>query len=121
MAHFVGLDVSVKETSVCVVDDAGKAVCERKVPTDSLSQNQSGGSWAVKRSRRSGTRHTIAAAPDRAFRNATSAQEDVQAAPLLAISIHAWLTAGRAPRQAEAVDENVEGKELQSRTVRLLR
>jgi len=24
MAHFVGLDVSVKETSVCVVDDAGK-------------------------------------------------------------------------------------------------
>ena len=24
MVHFVGLDVSVKETSVCVVDDAGK-------------------------------------------------------------------------------------------------
>jgi hypothetical protein len=24
MAHFLGLDVSVKETSVCVVDDAGK-------------------------------------------------------------------------------------------------
>jgi len=24
MAHFVGLDVSVRETSVCVVDDAGK-------------------------------------------------------------------------------------------------
>ena len=34
MAHFVGLDVSVKETSVCVVDDAGKVVCERKVPTE---------------------------------------------------------------------------------------
>ena len=32
MAHFVGLDVSVKETSVCVMDDAGKVVCERKVP-----------------------------------------------------------------------------------------
>ena len=30
MAHFVGLDVSVKETSVCVVDDAGKAVLEQK-------------------------------------------------------------------------------------------
>jgi transposase len=34
MAHFVGLDVSVKEASVCVVDDAGKVVCERKVPTE---------------------------------------------------------------------------------------
>jgi transposase len=34
MAHFVGLDVSVKETSVCVVDDAGKVVCERKVATE---------------------------------------------------------------------------------------
>jgi transposase len=30
MAHFVGLDVSVKETSVCVVDDAGKVVWSRK-------------------------------------------------------------------------------------------
>src|SRR6202049_4791017 len=34
MEHFVGLDVSVKETSVCVVDDAGKVVLEQKVPTE---------------------------------------------------------------------------------------
>jgi transposase len=34
MAHFVGLDVSVKETSVCVVDDAGKVISEQKVPTE---------------------------------------------------------------------------------------
>lgn len=34
MAHFVGLDVSVQETSVCVIDDAGKVLCERKVPTE---------------------------------------------------------------------------------------
>ena len=34
MAHFVGLDVSVKETSVCVVDDAGKVVLEQKVRTE---------------------------------------------------------------------------------------
>ena len=34
MAHFVGLDVSVKETSVCVVDDAGKVILERQVPTE---------------------------------------------------------------------------------------
>ena len=30
MVHFVGLDVSVKETSVCVVDDAGKVILSRK-------------------------------------------------------------------------------------------
>ncbi len=34
MAHFVALDLSVKETSACVVDDAGKVMCERKVPTE---------------------------------------------------------------------------------------
>src|SRR6266699_3840271 len=34
MAHFVGLDVSVKETSVCVVDDVGKVILEQKVPTE---------------------------------------------------------------------------------------
>jgi transposase len=34
MTHFVGLDVSVKETAVCIVDHAGKLACERKVPTE---------------------------------------------------------------------------------------
>ena len=34
MVHFVGLDVSVKTTSVCVVDDAGKVILEQKIPTD---------------------------------------------------------------------------------------
>src|SRR2546429_5079066 len=34
MVHFVGLDVSVKETSVCVVDDAGKVILEQKVLTE---------------------------------------------------------------------------------------
>jgi transposase len=34
MAHFVGLDVSVKETSVCVVDAAGRVILEQKVPTE---------------------------------------------------------------------------------------
>ena len=33
MAHFVGLDVSMKETSVCVVDDAGEVILEQPVPT----------------------------------------------------------------------------------------
>jgi transposase len=34
MAYFAGLDVSVKETSVCIVDDAGKIVREARVPSE---------------------------------------------------------------------------------------
>jgi transposase len=34
MAHFAGLDVSVAETSICIVDDHGKIARERKVPTE---------------------------------------------------------------------------------------
>jgi transposase len=33
MQHYVGLDVSVKETSVCIVDKAGRVVREVKVAT----------------------------------------------------------------------------------------
>ena len=31
MDYFAGLDMSVKETSVCIVDDAGKIVREGRV------------------------------------------------------------------------------------------
>ena len=34
MEHFAGLDVSVKETSVCIVDDAGRIVREVKVASE---------------------------------------------------------------------------------------
>jgi transposase len=34
MDHFAGLDVSVKETSICIVDDAGKIVREVKVVSE---------------------------------------------------------------------------------------
>jgi predicted NBD/HSP70 family sugar kinase len=34
MDHFAGLDVSVKETSVCIVDDTGKIVQEVKVASE---------------------------------------------------------------------------------------
>ena len=33
MQHYVGLDVSVKETSVCIVDKAGKVIRDVKVAT----------------------------------------------------------------------------------------
>jgi transposase len=34
MEHFAGLDVSVKETSVCIVDDTGKIIRELKVASE---------------------------------------------------------------------------------------
>ena len=34
MDHFAGLDISVKETSVCIVDDTGKVVREVKVASE---------------------------------------------------------------------------------------
>ena len=34
MAYFAGLDVSVKETSVCIVDDAGKIIREVRVASE---------------------------------------------------------------------------------------
>ena len=38
MDHFAGLDVSVKETSVCIVDDTGRIVREVKVSRKKRSQ-----------------------------------------------------------------------------------
>ena len=34
MEHYAGLDVSVKETSVCIVDGAGKVIREVKIATE---------------------------------------------------------------------------------------
>jgi transposase len=34
MDYFAGLDVSVKETSVCIVDDTGKIVREARVASE---------------------------------------------------------------------------------------
>jgi hypothetical protein len=34
MDHFAGLDVSVKETSVCIVDETGRIVREAKVASE---------------------------------------------------------------------------------------
>ena len=34
MEHYAGLDVSVKDTSVCIVDDTGKIVREVKVASE---------------------------------------------------------------------------------------
>ncbi len=34
MAYYAGLDVSLEQTSVCVVDEGGVVVLERRVATD---------------------------------------------------------------------------------------
>jgi hypothetical protein len=34
MDHFAGLDVSVKETSICIADDTGRIVREMKVASE---------------------------------------------------------------------------------------
>lgn len=53
MTRFAGLDVSASETSVCVVDDAGKVLAERKVtsePDDIVALLRSvGGEWSASR------------------------------------------------------------------------
>jgi transposase len=34
MDHFAGLDVSINETSVCIVDDTGRIIRETKVASE---------------------------------------------------------------------------------------
>ena len=34
MTHYAGLDVSVRTTSICIVDEAGKVVREIRIPTE---------------------------------------------------------------------------------------
>ena len=56
MDHLAGLDVSVKETSICIVDDTGRIVKEVKVASEPAAlpgephlplQADRTGSWAV--------------------------------------------------------------------------
>jgi transposase len=51
MEHFAGLDVSVKLTSLCIVDDAGRIIREAKVESDpdALVQVLKNGAYHFKR------------------------------------------------------------------------
>ena len=51
MDYFAGLDVSVKETSVCIVDETGRIVREMKVPSEpaALLQVLSSDNYRIKR------------------------------------------------------------------------
>lgn len=47
MKHFAGLDVSVKETSICIVDETGRICREMKVIShpDDLAEVLTDASW----------------------------------------------------------------------------
>ena len=51
MEHFAGLDVSVKVTSLCIVDDAGGIIREAKIESDphALLQVLKNGAYHFKR------------------------------------------------------------------------
>jgi transposase len=51
MKHYVGLDVSVKETSVCIVDQMGAICREMKVPShpDDLARVLMDPAWRLER------------------------------------------------------------------------
>jgi transposase len=51
MRHYAGLDVSVKETSVCIVDESGKVCRETKVPShpEDLARALRVPAWCLKR------------------------------------------------------------------------
>jgi transposase len=51
MKHHAGLDVSVKSTSVCIVDDGGKVCCEMKVPShpEDLAKALKNPAWRLER------------------------------------------------------------------------
>jgi hypothetical protein len=55
MDHFAGLDVSVKETKVCIVDDTGKIVWEVKVLAQGLGDADRQASREEKGDRGAGT------------------------------------------------------------------
>jgi hypothetical protein len=74
MDHFAGLGVSVKETSVCIVDDSGKIVREVTVASEARrfivhSRSALGGQAAhTQRSTAHGGEHRHAAGPAAAMR-----------------------------------------------------
>jgi len=51
MKHYAGLDVSIKETSICIVDETGKVCREAKTPShpDDLSRLLKDPAWKLVR------------------------------------------------------------------------
>src|SRR5438105_9597520 len=51
MRHYAGLDVSIKETSVCIIDESGKVCRETKVPShpEDLARALHDRAWCLER------------------------------------------------------------------------
>ena len=69
MDHFAGMDVSVKETSVCILDDAGKILKEVKVASEPRALLKVLGSRLPFQADRTGSRAVIAMAIQRSRRS----------------------------------------------------
>jgi hypothetical protein len=74
MEHFAGLDVSVSETSICIVDEAGRIVREAKVASESnaLLTVLNNPTYRFKRIA-TGSRATVAVALQRSRRSKSAA------------------------------------------------
>src|SRR5450631_2638 len=68
MDHFGGLDVSVKETSICIVDDTGRIVKEVKVASEPAALLKVLGTPLPLQADRTGSRTVIAMAIQRSRR-----------------------------------------------------
>src|SRR2546423_14081735 len=51
MRHYAGLDVSIKETSVCIIDESGKVCRQTKVPShpEDLARALHDRAWCLER------------------------------------------------------------------------
>jgi hypothetical protein len=72
MDHFAGMDVSVKETSVCILDDVGKIVKEVKVASEPQALLKVLGNPAYRFKRIGLDRAVIAMAVQRSGRSRTA-------------------------------------------------
>ena len=99
MEHFAGLDVSVKETSVCIVDDVGKIVREVKVASEPFGSSRT--KFPVTWSRNTSIGQSIFVHPFLSSMSLSSASERRQSAQPM--SVHdVWLVT-RAARSPFAV------------------
>src|SRR5258708_28065202 len=94
MYHFAGLDVSVKETSICIVDETGRIVLEVKVASELEALLQVLGS-PIYRFKRIG----LEAGPPSQWLFSARIKELVENLPDLAILVEPLLTVRRVLRE----------------------
>jgi hypothetical protein len=99
MAQFVGLDVSQKLTSICVVDDAGRRLWRGQYPSGSGSGELSGTSGVAAVSNNSGTISETRDAIMPSYTGRSVSEPSTITATIGATPI-AWYTWVRSPRNS---------------------